>query len=420
MRLGWLRSGLRTTGSAAGPVVIVTGASSGIGRALALRLGAAGYRVGLIARRRDPLEAAAAAIAAAGGIGRGRGCRRRRPRRLRAAIAEVEPGSARRICWSPTPDSVRRPGSTRSTPRMSRRPSGSTSWVSSTRSRPSCRACWRAERALARGLQPGRLQGTARRVGVLCQQGGRQRVHGGPSDRAAAPRRRGDDRLPGFRRHGDDADGLGDPLPDVGRRGGPPHRPADRPATGGVVRFPLPMALLTDLIARLPDALVARSGQRGRAPAPRRRPGPADPERVTDDRPGPQDAARRQGTLRGHGAGGRVRRRAGAGPGGTLLRAAGKRQHHHRPARRRPLGDGAEHAECRLRQPVPRDLRPARPLGAGRGVGRQPDRLVRDRGAADRGEGVGGLLRLEGLHGLAFSLEHRVGRSRPISAAADT
>jgi len=48
-------------------VAIVTGASSGIGKALALRLGAEGYRVGLIARRRDELDAVAAAIAAAGG-----------------------------------------------------------------------------------------------------------------------------------------------------------------------------------------------------------------------------------------------------------------------------------------------------------------------------------------------------------------
>jgi short-subunit dehydrogenase len=48
-------------------VAIVTGASSGIGRALALRLGSSGYRVGLIARRLDQLEAAASAIAATGG-----------------------------------------------------------------------------------------------------------------------------------------------------------------------------------------------------------------------------------------------------------------------------------------------------------------------------------------------------------------
>ena len=51
----------------AGLVAVVTGASSGIGRSLAVRLGAAGYRVGLIARRRDELEAVTASIAAAGG-----------------------------------------------------------------------------------------------------------------------------------------------------------------------------------------------------------------------------------------------------------------------------------------------------------------------------------------------------------------
>jgi short-subunit dehydrogenase len=48
-------------------VAIVTGASSGIGRALAIRLGSSGYRVGLIARRRDALETVAAEIVAAGG-----------------------------------------------------------------------------------------------------------------------------------------------------------------------------------------------------------------------------------------------------------------------------------------------------------------------------------------------------------------
>ncbi len=48
-------------------VAIVTGASSGIGRALAVQLGSSGYRVGLIARRATALEATAATIVAAGG-----------------------------------------------------------------------------------------------------------------------------------------------------------------------------------------------------------------------------------------------------------------------------------------------------------------------------------------------------------------
>ena len=55
----------------------------------------------------------------------------------------------------------------------------------------------------------------------------------------------------------------------------------------------------------------------------------------------------------------RVRRRPGPGPGGPVLRPARERQHHDRPARRRPLDHGAEHAQRRLRQPVPRELRAA-------------------------------------------------------------
>ena len=47
-------------------VAVVTGASSGIGRALAVELAREGYRVGLIARRADRLEAVVAAIRAAG------------------------------------------------------------------------------------------------------------------------------------------------------------------------------------------------------------------------------------------------------------------------------------------------------------------------------------------------------------------
>jgi NAD(P)-dependent dehydrogenase (short-subunit alcohol dehydrogenase family) len=47
--------------------VVVTGASSGIGRATAVAFGTAGARVGLLARRRPALETVAAEIAAQGG-----------------------------------------------------------------------------------------------------------------------------------------------------------------------------------------------------------------------------------------------------------------------------------------------------------------------------------------------------------------
>jgi short-subunit dehydrogenase len=51
----------------AGQVAVVTGASSGIGWALARALAAQGARVGLVARRRDALEKLAAEIVQAGG-----------------------------------------------------------------------------------------------------------------------------------------------------------------------------------------------------------------------------------------------------------------------------------------------------------------------------------------------------------------
>jgi len=51
-----------------GKSVVVTGGSSGIGRAMAIALGSAGARVGLIARRPEPLAATVAAIRAATGL----------------------------------------------------------------------------------------------------------------------------------------------------------------------------------------------------------------------------------------------------------------------------------------------------------------------------------------------------------------
>ena len=51
-------------------VAIVTGAGSGIGRALALEFGRAGMKVVCCGRRREKLEAVAAEIADAGGRGR--------------------------------------------------------------------------------------------------------------------------------------------------------------------------------------------------------------------------------------------------------------------------------------------------------------------------------------------------------------
>lgn len=57
---GWLQG-------VAGKTIVVTGASSGIGRAVALELAGAGARTALVARRRPLLEALAGEIEAAGG-----------------------------------------------------------------------------------------------------------------------------------------------------------------------------------------------------------------------------------------------------------------------------------------------------------------------------------------------------------------
>ena len=65
---------------------LVTGASSGIGRSLALRLAREGARVSLVARRREALEALAGEIHAAGG----------KARVLPCDVADREAAEARR------------------------------------------------------------------------------------------------------------------------------------------------------------------------------------------------------------------------------------------------------------------------------------------------------------------------------------
>jgi short-subunit dehydrogenase len=81
---------LSWAGERTGSVVIVTGASSGIGRSLALRLGSAGHRVGLIARRREALEGVANEIVAAGGSAAAAVADVGDRALLRAAVAEIQ------------------------------------------------------------------------------------------------------------------------------------------------------------------------------------------------------------------------------------------------------------------------------------------------------------------------------------------
>ena len=76
--------------SLAGRVALVTGASRGIGRAIAVALGAAGAAVACAARSRDQVEATAAGITAAGGRARAIRLDVTRAEQIAVGVEEIE------------------------------------------------------------------------------------------------------------------------------------------------------------------------------------------------------------------------------------------------------------------------------------------------------------------------------------------
>ncbi|MDE0334783.1 MAG: SDR family NAD(P)-dependent oxidoreductase, partial [Defluviicoccus sp.] len=77
------------TGNVAGQTVWITGASGGLGEALAHAFGAAGARLVLSARREDELERVAATIATDGGTARAVPMDLADPGSIAAAAADV-------------------------------------------------------------------------------------------------------------------------------------------------------------------------------------------------------------------------------------------------------------------------------------------------------------------------------------------
>ena len=94
----------------AGRVIVVTGASSGIGRAAALRLGAAGATVLLVARTGEALEQVGERIAARGGTAHSHPCDLRDPDAIDQLAAEIlERHSCVDVLVNNAGHSIRRP-----------------------------------------------------------------------------------------------------------------------------------------------------------------------------------------------------------------------------------------------------------------------------------------------------------------------
>ncbi len=239
-----------------GPVAIITGASSGIGRALALRLGALGYRLGLIARRRAELEAVAGSIADAVSAVADVGDRDA----LRAAVALIEHRLgpidvmvANAGYGKPTYLDPLNVGDVEETmrvnlmgviyaieavlPGMLARGRGHLLAISSLaafKGLPGESAYCASKAAVNAYMEGLRIALRTKGVVVTTVCPGFVQTAMTPMDAAATP----------FLMSADEAARRIGRL--IARR------------RGGVARFPMPMSALTSLIARLPDAVVAR------------------------------------------------------------------------------------------------------------------------------------------------------------------
>ena len=87
----------------AGKTTIITGGGTGLGRSMALRVAGLGAKVGIVGRRREPLEETVAAIRAAGGQAAFSSADRTRIRSsLSSARRSIRGGAAGRSSGKPT------------------------------------------------------------------------------------------------------------------------------------------------------------------------------------------------------------------------------------------------------------------------------------------------------------------------------